>query len=172
MSWRWQKPWIVNLAITIVAIATVVPLTVAVWLLHRDPLGALPRTGAVTLKETARERGQGRERRRIVLDAGALGTVNLRISMPDPMPEAPMPVVLVLGGLETGGRSACRLTDAGANVLIGYDWPVGQRLPQGMGLWQSVPELYEHLLSVPGQLAAALKWVSAQPWADNRPPAI
>ncbi|MDX1483195.1 MAG: hypothetical protein R3229_01835 [Alphaproteobacteria bacterium] len=120
-----------------------------------------------SVKESSRELNRGREWRRIVLDAGKLGSVTLRINLPHPLPDAALPVVIVLGGLETGGRGACRLIDAGGTVLIGYEWPVRQRLPRGMALWQSLPGLYEHVLSVPGQIAAALKWVGAQTWADG-----
>lgn len=157
-----------TMALAVLGTAVAVPLTAGFWLYHRDPLGALPRAGAeATVEETQSERGRGRERRRVVLDGAALGSITVWLSLPRPMPDEPMPVVLVLGGLGDGRRNLCRVPDIGANVLVAYDWPIGKPLPQGMELWRSIPELYRRALAVPGQLSAALKWAGAQPWADK-----
>lgn len=41
------------------------------------------------------------------------------------------------------------------------------KLPRGMDLVWQAPELYEAVFRVPGQIAAVVAWLAAQPWAER-----
>lgn len=140
----------------------------AIWQLARDPFAALPRSATEASPHTVeRERANGREWRRVHLDVEGQDDVELQISLPDPMPAQPLPVVLVLGGLDTGAQSVRHLPEAGSNVVVGYDWPIPRRLPRGFVALRMLPEICRRILSVPGDVSVALRWITAQPWADD-----
>lgn len=140
----------------------------AIWQLARDPFAALPRIATQASPQTVeRERTDGREWRRVHLEVEGRHGVELQISLPDPLPAQPLPVVLVLGGLDTGAQSVRHLPEAGSNVVVGYDWPIPRRMPHGFAALRMLPEICRRILSVPGDLSAALRWITAQPWADQ-----
>src|SRR5512133_3771844 len=81
----------------------------AAWLQSRDPVAALPRadsTPAVT--EDWRERWEGRTLHHVSLHCGAAGRARFVVSLPEPVPEGPIPIVVVRGGL---GRGSDRLRE-------------------------------------------------------------
>src|SRR5262249_44274561 len=57
------------------------------------------------------------------------------------------------------------ITRPGENAIVGYDWPIPTRLPQGFEFVLQAPDLYQRAMRVPGQVAAALAWLTAQDWA-------
>lgn len=117
------------------------------------------------LQQDSRE--AGRLIRHITIEDSALGAIELVVSLPGPLPDRPLPIVVVLGGLGSGLKTIRHLPPAGDNLVVGYDWPIPRKLPRGPeALWR-VPALYPRVLSVPGQIAAAVEWVAAQPWADK-----
>jgi hypothetical protein len=139
------------------------------WLALHDPLAALPHaTGNPVATELAAERRDGRTLQHVVLDAPGVGRIGLAISLPNPLPKHPLPIVMVLGGLATGERNIRNIPDGGDNAIVGYDWPIPTPLPQGWGFLRGAPDLYERALGVPGQVAAALDWLASQGWADPR----
>ena len=139
-----------------------------IWQLARDPFTALPRlAGEARSQAVEHERADGREWRRVNLEVDGPGSIRLQISLPDPLPARPLPVVFVLGGLNTGAHSIHHLPEAGSNVLVGYDWPIPRRLPRDVGLMRALPEVFRRLLFVPGEVSAALRWIAVQPWADR-----
>jgi hypothetical protein len=101
-----------------------------------------------------------------VLDAPGVGRIGLAISLPDPLPKRPLPIVMVVGGLATGERNIHQVPGGGDNAIVGYDWPVPIRRPQGWDFVRDAPDLYDRALRVPGQIAAALDWLAGQGWAD------
>jgi hypothetical protein len=126
------------------------------WLALRDPLAALPRaTGNPVATEFAAEPRDGRFLQHVVLDAPGVGPIGLAISLPNPLPKRPLPIVMVLGGLATGERNIRHIPGGGDNAIVGYDWPVPM-LPHGWGFVRDAPDLYDRALRVPGQIAAAL----------------
>src|SRR5512133_1987547 len=85
----------------VIALALALALLVA-KLRREDPLTALPREPAgapVAELETWRERWNGRVLLHVVLEGRAVGRVRFVVSLPDPVPGAPVPVAVVLGGL-------------------------------------------------------------------------
>ena len=165
---RWRR------AVVALGAAVILLALLAAALLPRsgDPLAALPRgadlgsadLGAAAVTETLHE--DGRVIRRYTIADPVLGAIGFVVSLPDPLPAGPMPVVVVLGGLGTGLKNIRHVPPAGDNVLVGYDWPIPRKFPKGLDLVRDLPELYRGAFSVPGQIAAAVDWVAAQAWAD------
>jgi hypothetical protein len=137
------------------------------WVELRDPLGALPRaTEKPIATGFAEELRNGRALQHVVLEAPGVGRIGLAISLPDPLPPRPLPIVMVLGGLATGERNIRHVPGGGDNAIVGYDWPIPTALPQGWDFVSEAPDLYDRVLRVPGQVAAALDWLAGQGWAD------
>jgi hypothetical protein len=137
------------------------------WLGLRDPLAALPRaTENPVATGFAAEPRNGRTLQHVVLHAPGVGRIGLAISLPDPLPKRPLPVVMVLGGLATGERNIRHIPGGGDNAIVGYDWPIPTRMPPGWDFVREAPDLYDRALRVPGQIAAALDWLAGQGWAD------
>jgi hypothetical protein len=157
---------------SLVAIAVLLICAIAgtvFWLDHRDPLSALP----PPRHDLAADRG-GREQRNhrtvehIVLHNDALGDIGIVVSLPDPLPDRKLPILLVLGGLGTGENNIRNLPDAGNNAVIGYDWPIPVRFYSSIEAVSRLPDLYARLMAIPAQVASALWWLARQPWADDR----
>ncbi|WP_242392270.1 hypothetical protein [Anaeromyxobacter oryzisoli] len=165
-------------ALRAVAAATLLLLATAAaaiaWLRLQDPVAALPRLapGArASLVELNGERWRDRTLLHVALDGGAIGRVRFIVSLPHPLPDHRLPVVIVLGGLGGGADSIRALTDAGGdlgpNAVIGYDWPLPRKLPGALWTVLHAPGLRRHALTAPGQVDALLRWASSEPWADT-----
>src|SRR6266851_9772589 len=139
------------------------PVAFVCWLGLRDPFTALPRaTGDPVATEFAAAPRNGRMLQHVVLEAPGVGRIGLAISLPDPLPKRPLPIVMVLGGLATGERNISHVPNGGDNAIVGYDWPIPTALPQGWDFVRQAPDLYDRVLRVPGQIAAALDWLAGQ----------
>jgi hypothetical protein len=144
------------------------------WIGLADPLGALPSDPAELVVvdaderiETATADGEPREVRRLLLRSALLGEVGVAVSLPTPMPDAPMPVLVLLGGHRTGRDSIAYVPRPGRNVLVGYDYPIDRHLKLRWSLLPELPRLRRRLLSVPGQVAGLIAWLGNQDWADR-----
>jgi hypothetical protein len=138
------------------------------WHMSRDPLAMLPYEDAapIVLSDEARI-VDGRLVRDLVLDTGGTGRARLRLSLPSPLPSGRLSAILVLGGQRTGSGSIALVGDVGLNALVGYDWPLPSRMGGALDVLGRLPELYSGIVRIPGQIEAALQWISAQPWADR-----
>jgi hypothetical protein len=107
----------------------------------------------------------------VALRGPALGEMRFVVSLPDPVPDEGVPVVMVLGGLSGASRSIRRIGelagDPGPNAFIGYDWPLPRDAPPLHEMALRLPALRRSVLSVPGQVDAILSWASGQRWADR-----
>src|SRR5262249_6876335 len=136
---------------------------IVAWAALRDPLSALPSAAEKPLATGfSTERRDGRTFHHVVLEAPEVGRIGLVINLPDPLPRQPLPVIVVLGGLATGEHNIRYITRPGENAIVGYDWPIPTRLPQGFEFVLQAPDLYQRTMRVPGQVAAALAWLTAQ----------
>ena len=133
-----------------------------------DPLAALPQSGgsAIVTSHQA-SRTDGRLIQQYTIEDSVLGRIGLVVSLPDPLPDRPLPVLVVLGGLGTGLRTLRQTPPVGDNVVVGYDWPIPRKFSKGIDLIGRVPEHYGRLIGAPGQIAAVVEWVADQPWAER-----
>lgn len=135
---------------------------------HRDPLSSLPRPhhdlGADCTALTATG---GRTVAHMVLHDAKRGDIGFVVSLPDPLPRAKLPILVVLGGLGTGENNIRFLTDAGDNAIIGYDWPMPVRFYDGLASVARIPGLYRRLMAIPAQVTSVIAWAAAAPWADR-----
>jgi dienelactone hydrolase len=141
--------------------------TLAFWAYARDPLASLPPPEHGLKEErTALSAQNHRHVEHITLHGNTLGDIAFTLSLPDPLPPEKLPVVLVLGGFVTAEDSIRHIKDAGNNAIVGYAWPVPARLRRGSAFMFQAPGLYHSVMTIPGQVASALHWLIAQPWAD------
>lgn len=144
----------------------------AVLLTMGDPLSALPREdpGRLAVVEESSERWRSRTLVHLTLEGARVGRARIVVSLPDPLPGARLPVVVVVGGLRGGSDSIREISelagDLGPNAFLGYDWPLPTREPSVPEIVRRVLELRRRVLSVPGQLDTIVAWASQRPWAD------
>jgi surfactin synthase thioesterase subunit len=102
----------------------------------------------------------------VTLHTDHIGDIGLALSMPDPPPTAAMPIVIVLGGLDSGENNIHNIPDAGNNIIVGYDWPMPLEAPKGPAFLLETPEFYMDAMNAPAQIASAIDWLATQTWAD------
>ncbi len=101
----------------------------------------------------------------------------LNLAGPDAMPieaavsrplinEWRLPVIILIGGFDTGERSVDRVSEPGANVVIGYGYPDSGVLKADGNPVEKLFLAQRSAHRVPGQIAALAEWAAAQPWAD------
>src|SRR5271166_2215381 len=140
----------------------------ALWLDHRDPLSSLPQPQqALEIHRTALAY-QGRRRvEHMILSSAALSDIGIIVSLPDPLPDRKLPILIVLGGLGTGENNIRHLPEAGDNAIVGYDWPIPVRF-EGLASLAQTFGLYGRVMAIPAQVTSAIQWLAAQSWADNQ----
>jgi hypothetical protein len=170
---RWLRR-VGRLGLTVAFAALVAVAGWVVWARLADPLGSLPvdPTAAVVVEaerriEPASAISEPREVRRLVLRSTVLGDIRVALSLPTPLPDRAMPVLVLLGGHRTGRDSVAYVPRPGHNVLVGYDYPFDRHLKLRWSLLPELPRLRRRLLDVPGQVAALIAWLRTQAWADR-----
>ena len=83
--------------------------------------------------------------------------------------ERRLPVIILIGGFDTGVRSVDRLSDPGSNVVIGYGYPDAGLLKAHGQTIRKLVMAQRDAYRVPGQIAALAAWAAAQPWAEFPP---
>ena len=140
----------------------------ALWLDHRDALSSLPRPQhALAIDRTTLVYRDRRRLEHIVFKTVALGEIGVMVSLPDPLPDRKLPLVIVLGGLGSGEDNIGDLPDAGDNVIVGYDWPIPLRFDDFRSLTHALG-LYRAVMAIPAQVASAIDFLASQPWADDQ----
>ena len=139
-----------------------------VFQLNKNSLNALPKSGKILDFTEGKKNYVGiRIIQQYTIDDSGLGIINIAVSFPNPMPSHPLPVLFILGGLETGFDSVQHVSDIGNNILVGYNWPINSKLPKGISILTESPSIYKGIYKSPGQIAKALEWVSNQSWAEK-----
>ena len=86
------------------------------------------------------------------------------------MPDARLPLVLVVGGLRGASDNIREITglagDIGPNAFVSYDWPLPAREPSVLEIVRRPVEYRRRVLSVPGQLDAIVR--AGRPNAPGR----
>jgi hypothetical protein len=158
-----------RITLSIVGVVGIVLAAVlAFWWNVSTAVSFLPRSSTVTeLVELQAEHRNRRILQHICLFDKTLGDINFEISLPDPLPQRKLPLVLVMGGLGTGEHTVRFVEGAGYNAIVGYDWPLPTRRPKNLGIGQLIA-LHERALSIPGQVSAVLRWSATQSWCDPK----
>jgi hypothetical protein len=151
------------------AVAVVAALAFGVKVVFfRDPLAALPREIKSLQTDCRDVVGAGRRLRHVTLSDPRLGLIAFTVSLPDPIHEEKLPLVVVLGGIGTGAENIRSAEGAGENAIVGYDWPLPTEFPKGLKAVEELPALRRKALSVPGQVSTMLDWLVRQPWSDSQ----
>jgi hypothetical protein len=144
---------------------------VALWWLWPslgDPIDHLPGPAGLLKVTGIREwRWQGRLIYDLTIDTGAPGLSRLAVSLPDPLPTRPVPVVFVMAGLKTGLTAIGKFENPGNNVVAAFEYPIDREIDHGWGALLRLPVLRARALDVPGQAVGALNWLRGQDWADR-----
>jgi dienelactone hydrolase len=152
----------------ILALLLSAPALLWFWACHRDPLAALPPPEhGLQADRQALPAPDGRTVSRLTLHGKSLGDIVFTLSLPEPLPQAKLPLVLVLAGLATAENSLRYIQDPGDNAVAAYAWPVPSRLAGAAAALRQGPQIYRRVLAVPGQAVSILHWLRAQPWADG-----
>jgi hypothetical protein len=93
-------------------------------------------------------------------------TVRLVLSLPAPLPDHRLPVLVILGGLEVGEQTLEFITEPGPNAYAVYQYPYSPTYWYERAKVTQIPVIREAVLSIPGQVTAAVRWLREQPWAD------
>ena len=88
--------------------------------LHKNSLNYLPQSKQI-LSVTKGQKFFDKSRiiQKFIIKDSNLGLINLAVSFPDPLPNHPLPILFILGGLETGLNSVRHVSHIGNNILIG-----------------------------------------------------
>ncbi|MBL0211553.1 MAG: prolyl oligopeptidase family serine peptidase [Holophagaceae bacterium] len=122
-----------------------------------------------TLRESTISTAAGETRRLLEyeLDGAPEGPVRLALSLPM-APEKPLPVVVILGGLDVGQESLRYVETHGPNALVALAYPRPTAdLYEGKALLK-LPRIRRAALAVPSQVCALASWIRDQAWADPR----
>ena len=153
----------------VAAVAVVAALAFGVKVMvFGDPLAALPREIKNVQTDCRDVVRAGRRLRHVTLSDPRIGLIAFTVSLPDPIPDEKLPLVVVLGGIGTGADNIRSVEGAGENAVVGYDWPLPTGVPKGLKALEELPALRHKALSVPGQVSAMLDWLVRQPWSDSQ----
>lgn len=162
-----KKYWYGGLALG-VTLGVAITATVG-WFALRDPLDSLPEPEYQLQAEVENlPSPPGRHLQHVILHNPSLGDIGFTLSLPDPLPPKKIPLLFVLGGLGTGANNIRYIGEAGNNAIIGYDWPMPVQFYSGISFITQLPDLYDQLMSVPGQVTSLIAWCSIQDWADSQ----
>jgi hypothetical protein len=79
-----------------------------------------------------------------------------------------LPIVILVGGFDTGRRSVECIPDPGANIVMGYSYPGRDFLRAPGATIHRLVAAQRGAHRVPGQIASLGVWAAAQPWADRQ----
>ena len=102
-----------------------------------------------------------------VFTANEDDTIRCILSLPDPMYGEPVPVLIILGGLEIGVETLKYIPDPGKNAIIIYQYPYHPRYWYYGSAITEIPAIRKSVLSVPSQVLSVYQWLSDQSWADS-----
>ncbi len=88
------------------------------------------------------------------------GSIEVTLAFPKESRARQLPVLLVLGGFDTGQRTVELVETRDDVVLVGYEYPGLNYFHQG-----DLEKMVESMTLVPLQIASLFKWLSEQSWA-------
>ena len=143
----------------------------AAWERGRDARSAIPSdpppAALVSEKDYFVEVPGGHRRyREITLLAGDSGPIRFTLSLPAEMPNARLPVMVVLAGIKTGPRTLRNVPDPGANAVVVFEYPLAREMRELDSKIAKLPLIRRGAFAVPGQVLAVLRWLEGRPWVD------
>jgi len=157
-----------KLLIKIFIIINIAALFFVLYQLNKNALNNLPKGNAITkvIKRAEYDMDQRVIKEYSIFDSD-LGEIKIAVSFPKILNGTPLPILFILGGLETGLKSVKHVSNIGNNILIGFEWPIDNKSIKKNILY-NILDLYYSINKSPGQVAAALEWVNNQPWSSNK----
>jgi len=147
----------------------------ALWLSQQDP-DAVIATDSSAYRLTAERRVLVERNGELRLDLTLTfrapeidAPMRMTVSLPaDSQAQHDLPVLLLLGGLDSGRESLDRLPPLGRNALVGFEYARNDLvLDRDASVLDRALAVRAGAIETPGQIAAALVWLGAQPWADE-----
>ena len=164
-------PSLAWLSVAAAVLAALAPVVFLLWLdftapnLCVDrPASTVPQIGAARGRGSASSGGRLIES--VLLEGPDHVPIEATISRPSDSRRR-LPILLLVGGFDTGMHSADRVPDPGLNVVIGYGYPDRNLLRARGAPIQRLVAAQRGAHRVPGQIAALAAWAAAQPWADR-----
>lgn len=165
--------WAATILGGLILVVLLVVLVVLGWLRAEDPVvsarRALPDYSLAEQIDVAIDRGEEhRVLSDVVLTAPGEAPVRFTVSLPEMDPDEPMPVQIVVGGLESGRNNVQRLpSPLGNNAVIAFEYPQRDAiLDKTSGMPSRILSIRDGALATPRQLAAIVRWSGEQPWGD------
>ena len=121
----------------------------------------------INLEETDSNHNS-RKIKKVKLLHSYLKDINLVISFPENHSKEALPVLFILGGVETGLESVKHVSDIGNNILVGFDWSISDNDLESKEIIANLNGLFKKIFNSPKQVAVAIEWVSKQNWAEDR----
>ena len=102
----------------------------------------------------------------VTLAARRAPPIRFATALPAVSSDERLPTVILFGGFRTGRESLKHLPELGRNAVVTYEYPVDRQDWKKASTIGRLALGYDAAYRVPRQLAALLRWVRAQPWAD------
>lgn len=160
---------------TLLVLASVLGLVVASVLVlalvvrGRDPVpGFAGRRGTLATVEPGETRtDSGHVLQAVRLRSSSGLSVELLVKRPES--GTPGPLVLILGGHNTGMRAATLIPDTHGYVVAALAYPyAGPHRIKGLEVLRWAPDIRRAMLDTPPAIQLAMDWLLAQPWVDAR----
>ncbi|MCU0619197.1 MAG: hypothetical protein MUF40_04740 [Gemmatimonadaceae bacterium] len=117
-----------------------------------------------TLDSVTREDGHLVQAVRVVSTSG----LAVELLVKRPVDGARAPLVLILGGHNTGRDAARLIPDTRGRAVVALSYPyAGPHKLKGLAVVRHVPAIRRALLDTPPAIALALDWLATQPWVDT-----
>lgn len=165
---HWRRRW---LLLTVLVVMTAAVGGWWVWdhLRPRDASLSAPRRPIATVRLGSIEVHDGFVGQTVRVTDRDGRAVDFRVVRPA-RPDRPLPLVVILGGLETGSHAVDLVGDPGRMAVAALEYPyAGPRHPRG---WRevlaTVPLAQQALLDTPPAVSLAVDWLTRQPWIDRR----
>ena len=156
----------IGLAIAVLAVVVVTVYVLELAIPKREYF--IDRRGTLVAAEVLESSNQGAVQKTVRLESSSGLGVTLRLARPQSATDETFPVIIVMGG-ENTGKDAVDLVgapDGVAYVALDYPYQGDQELD---AFWESVsaiPDIQQAFLDSPPAMSLALDWAEQQSWFD------
>jgi fermentation-respiration switch protein FrsA (DUF1100 family) len=128
------------------------------------------RRGTLAATEILVSSENGTVQKTLRLESTSGLSVRMRVARPATAPGETLPVIIVMGG-ENTGKDAVDLVgepDGVAYVALDYPYDGDQELDAFFESIAAIPDIQQAFLDSPPAMSLALDWVAQQPWFDEQ----